>query len=129
MCKLSQFLIVLGLIFLTACTSYQAMLQRKQDTAICLLSCQQARQVCQQACLDNCPRCMRITQQSTLNRYRHYQTEQNIQGEFVRRQLQSYRDPLQCRKMTCDCTADYRVCAQSCTGVIRKHLQIGQSCC
>jgi hypothetical protein len=35
----------------------------------------------------------------------------------VSRDLNSYRDPLQCRKVTCDCLADNNVCKASCRGL------------
>jgi hypothetical protein len=42
--------------------------------------------------------------------------------------LNSYRDPLQCRKVTCNCHADYQVCIQSCSGVIHKQLRVASAC-
>jgi hypothetical protein len=39
------------------------------------------------------------------------------------RGLKSYHDPLQCRKVTCNCPSDFITCNQGCTGVIQKKLR------
>jgi hypothetical protein len=31
--------------------------------------------------------------------------------------------------MSCDCMADFRVCAQACRGKIQKQIQVEKSCC
>lgn len=44
------------------------------------------------------------------------------------RELNSYRDPLQCRKVTCDCLSDFAICKKGCTGVIPTKLQAVPYC-
>lgn len=102
------------IISLTSCVS-------SEQTA-CKIVCQQRLQVCTQSCHNNCPECCLVANQRAARDYRHYQHQQNIQGQNVVRRLNSYRDPLQCHKTTCECPTDYRICIQSCTGKMPKRL-------
>jgi hypothetical protein len=97
--------------------------------AACKMSCQSKLNVCQKTCDNSCLQCAAKANQMTRQSYNRYVNEQCVRGGYLTRQLQSYRDPLQCRKITCECVADYQVCAQACTGVIRKRLQVPLTCC
>jgi hypothetical protein len=97
--------------------------------AACKLSCQSRLNICNQTCDNSCLQCAAKANHSTQRSYQRYVNEQCVRGGYRVRQLQSYRDPLQCRKITCECMADYQVCLQSCTGIIRKRLQVPLTCC
>lgn len=113
---------------MAACASRQAMVENAQTFSQCKQACQQQLEICSRVCHNSCSKCSKNACQGTRKRYNRYQHEQCVRGEFVMRELQSYRDPLQCRKNTCDCQADYRVCVQSCAGKIRKRLQVVPAC-
>lgn len=99
------------------------------EQAACQLSCKTKLNQCRQTCQNNCIRCGDRANQIMRKGYHQYTREECVRGGMITRQLQSYRDPLQCRKPTCNCQADYRVCTQSCTGVIKKRLQVEPVCC
>ena len=69
-----------------------------------------------------------MANQRAAREYSHYKNQQKIQGIGIVRQVNSYRDLLQCRKTTCECPTDYQTCIQTCTGKIPKRLQVAPSC-
>ena len=117
------------MIALSGCASQKAAVESANKQAVCKLSCQQQFKVCNKLCHNNCRECSKSSQCSTAMNYNKYKHEQIVQGGIVGRELNSYHDPLQCRKTTCNCLADYNVCAQSCTGIIHKRLQVAPVCC
>lgn len=121
------------IISLSACTHPwlfrgQHIIVTKKAPAQCLpLTCQQRCEIeadkCHAMCRNNCAQCSAYANQSAKTSYRKYQREKVIEGGTIARQLKSYRDPLQCRKTTCSCKADYQLCISSCGGKIRKQLK------
>ena len=101
----------------------------QQEKRACVKSCETRSLACVKACNKSCEDCEILANQSMKDRYMGYRHDRFVQGRAVARQLQSYRDPLQCRKVTCDCQADYRVCAEACSGKIHKRLQVPEPCC
>lgn len=95
----------------------------------CIAECQTQKAACQSRCSTSCKQCQADADSSMIKRYKTYVHEQCVQGERVALQLQSFRDPLQCRKTSCDCLADHRVCVGACRGTIRKSLQVTPFCC
>lgn len=71
---------------------------------------------------------MRKSINSAMKSYGRYVHEQEVQGGMVIQELKSYRDPLQCRKVSCNCMADYNVCVQGMSGIIHKRLQVNPAC-
>ncbi len=116
---------IILIFFLNGCAHQKPAL----EMAACKQSCQQRLSVCSKTCGNSCLQCEAFASRMTQNSYNKYVNEQCVSGGYLTRQLQSYRDPLQCRKITCECVADYQVCVQSCTGVIRKRLQVPLTCC
>lgn len=92
------------------------------DVAQCKIICKQHIESCQKTCRNNCMQCNEYAASRTANSYRRYVHEQCVRGGLIIRQLNSYHDPLQCAKTTCNCSADYQVCKQSCSGFIHKQL-------
>ena len=117
------------IIALVGCTSHELSVKRADDKVMCKSACQQRFNTCSQVCHNNCRECGQHSAQSTAKNYRKYKHQQCIQGGIIARDLNSYRDPLQCRKITCDCLADYNVCTEACDGIIHKRLQIAPICC
>lgn len=83
---------------------------------------------CTSTCVNNCRACSLESSYNSGKNYTKYVHEQQIQGEIIARELNSYRDPLKCRKITCNCSADLNTCTQGCTGVIHKRLQTVPFC-
>ncbi|MCX7117118.1 MAG: hypothetical protein NTW94_04290 [Legionellales bacterium] len=104
---------------MVACTSPKVSVQRANDRVFCLATCQQKLQHCLKACSNNTAACHRASCQQSRHDYQQYVHEQCVAGGFIVRELNSYHDPLQCRKMTCDCGADYHTCADFCDGTIQ----------
>ena len=114
---------------LAGCASQQASVKRANDRVICQKGCEQQYKICSQVCHNNCKDCNQSSALGTACNYKKYTHEQQIQGGVIARELNSFSDPLQCRKISCDCSADYTVCAESCKGLIHKRLQTAPLCC
>ena|SRR3990167_5919171 len=112
----------LSLVLLMSCTQQLSPGQTVTNSAECNGVCKQHLESCQKTCRNNCIQCNAYAALQTSNSYRRYVHEQCVRGGLVIRRLNSYRDPLQCAKTTCNCSADYQVCKQSCGGVIHKQL-------
>ncbi|KTD26850.1 acyltransferase [Legionella israelensis] len=97
--------------------------------ATCKITCQMKKNDCFKLCKDSCGNCQSRSIFSTRKKYSRYVHEQCVKGEVVARELNSYRDPLQCRKVTCNCCADFDTCIQSCNGIIQKRLKPASKCC
>lgn len=87
------------------------------------MTCVQHVETCKQNCTDNCQNCTVEASNTAAEHFFRYVNDKQIQGGTIDRSLKSYRDPLQCRKVSCNCTSDYITCKQSCTGVVQKRLQ------
>lgn len=110
------------------CAHYKSYVKSSHEQYMCKVTCKQGLVTCMNVCHDNCPQCCLSAKQRTARDYNHYVEQKIIQGEPIVRRLNSYRDPLQCRKTSCDCPTDYRVCIQTCTGTIPKRLQVAPTC-
>lgn len=124
--RLIVFLIVLTQ--LISCTTQHKVLVKVADPKQCLALCTQRFAACQQTCVNNCANCSASSKRSTILNYAKYVHEEQVEGGYVTRSLKSYRDPLQCRKVTCNCYADLSVCEQNCTGIIHKQLRTVPYC-
>ena len=103
--------------------------KQAQEERACITACQMQETTCLRSCRYSCKACEAREHDKMVKRYKTYLHEQCVQGMRTALQLQSFRDPLQCRKTSCDCPADYRVCVGSCRGNIRKRLQVKPFCC
>lgn len=116
--KLAILLLLLVVGTSISCTYHQPTVQERAITAAAISSCQgcckQVLAHCQDHCVNNDRCCRSKGCLATIKSYHQYKKEQCMQGYGVVRRLNSFRDPLQCRKTTCNCMADYRVCMQSC---------------
>lgn len=94
----------------------------------CKSMCAKRLDSCKLSCTDNCPRCSAEATHVAAVNYLNYIHEKEIEGGSILRVLKSYRDPLQCRKVTCNCSADFATCNQGCTGIIQKRLRSAPYC-
>ena len=122
-------MVCFAVIALSACTSHRVSVQQVKARVSCNMGCEERFQQCSQMCDNNCHTCSKSARIKTARHYQQMVREQVIQGGMISRELNSYRDPLQCRKTTCNCQADLTVCLAACTGIIRKRLQVGPACC
>lgn len=106
------FFLIFCLVVLSSCLSMHDM--DKQLFKKCIQQCQKKMHNCLMICQNNCENCVNSSNVTTENSYTRYINEQKIQGIGVIRQLNSYRDPLQCRKHTCNCNLDYKFCSNLC---------------
>ena len=111
-------------ILLVSCASHTTL----ENLAACKNQCELRNQQCQRVCNNDYKHCHASAKHSTNIYYNHYRHEQAVKGAEAVLELQSFHDPLQCLKTTCECSADYRVCKQSCNGKIRKRLQAPSAC-
>lgn len=121
--------IFFSLILLTGCTNFFFHPVNKVPIYSCKVQCLKQLKHCEQVCDNSCGMCVALGKQRVVKNYRHYLQQQIIQGKEVPRDLKSYRDPLQCRKISCNCVADLEQCIQFCTGAIHKRLQVAPTCC
>ena len=127
--KIKFFLIFILSLLMSACVIHRPLTMNTPQFKSCIASCQTRLATCGKLCKNNCPRCKANSRCHTKKHYCKYVHEERVKGGFVARELNSYRDPLKCRKVSCNCQADYSACYQSCGGVIRKQLKVAPTCC
>lgn len=124
-----RFVARIGAIFLcvllTACNTY---VQHQRALNACKLNCKVAMHHCEQSCRNNCQNCTLLANSEAAVHFNQYKHQQQLQGSIVALELQSFKDPLQCRKSTCACSADFEMCAQACQGIIHKRLKVVPPC-
>ena len=120
----------MSLFFLCSCSSVHK--SPKFDTnklELCKSSCLKQFSLCQKSCTNNIAACSCKQHIQTDKSYSKYINEQTVRGGYLTRELNSFRDPLQCSKTTCDCQTDYQMCIQSCSGKIIKPLKNPKNFC
>lgn len=124
-----RLLVLLILFVLSGCHNGDFFGQRpNEEQQNCLQMCIKKAHQCRALCRNNCQHCQRIQAHETKRAWCDYRHERKVMGDVLLRQLNSYKDPLQCQKVTCDCQADAMVCSQSCRGLIRKSLTVPRQC-
>lgn len=111
------------LLSLFGCATDEKIQVNPQSLTLCKMTCVQHLEFCQKNCTNNCPTCSADSSYTSKSNHLKYVHEKQVQGGFNTRGLNSYRDPLQCRKVTCNCTSDFITCNQGCVGVIKKRLR------
>jgi hypothetical protein len=112
--KLSRIIYCTIILGLAGC---QGLLSQHNSQVVeqCGATCAQKLQFCSQNCPDSCANCTCVLQKMAGKNFQKYVYERKVEGKKVMRELNSYRDPLQCRKITCDCVADFVMCKKYCT--------------
>ncbi|MDP3560001.1 MAG: hypothetical protein Q8R79_06625 [Legionellaceae bacterium] len=83
----------------------------------CTAGCQAHLQSCNTTCQNSCVHCQMKREHWVAERYNIYERTQLIRGKSIVLEKASFRDPLACRKSTCDCRIDYKNCHAACRGV------------
>ena len=97
-------------LLLISCVS----LENQRYIRACKDICQQQSLKCQNLCNNDARHCQAIVMDKTLESYSKYVHQQRVQANDIALELQSFRNPLQCKKITCDCLADLRMCVKFC---------------
>lgn len=113
---------------LLSCNSYHINSLTRSKISQCKATCTHRFYSCKKSCVDSCVNCSLSAHATASNHYSQYRHEERLTGGIIARELNSYRDPLQCRKTTCDCIVDLETCNQNCTGIIQKRLKVVHSC-
>lgn len=113
---------------LSSCVTQPKNSTNIQTKEACQKACVTHFEGCKKKCDTNCQTCSINTYRSASSHYAQYINEKKIEGALIARDLNSYRDPLQCRKISCDCVADLNLCHQTCTGLIHKQLRVVPKC-
>lgn len=120
------------ILFLTvglfSCSALQQASMRRMEVAACKTDCLERAKACALSCKDSCAQCLRKVDKKSIRDYHAYVHEECVKEGYVARDLNSYRDPLECRKVSCACQADQHVCISACTGVIQKTLRAPPVC-
>ncbi len=128
MCVYRRLLISLLLILLASCSHYNQYVEKERQLKACHLQCIATLDKCNIQCRNNSRECNVLANMQAASRFKEYKRRQIIQGRIIVEELQSFKDPLQCRKVTCSCQEDFRVCKQSCRGKIYKYLKANAAC-
>lgn len=108
---------------LFGCATSPQKMYKTRGLSQCQQVCVQHLESCQQNCTNNCRNCQEAVTDSAATNFFNYANELQVQGGYINRRLKSYRDPLQCRKVTCNCAIDFNTCNQACTGIVQKKLK------
>lgn len=124
-------LILMGALVMmfSACANLKSNDSNKAPIASCKITCLKQLKTCNSTCKDDCEQCVADANMSFARHYDKFIHQQSVQGGLISRDLNSYRDPLQCVKTTCNCRADFHQCLEACTGIIHKRLQSPLKCC
>lgn len=123
-----RLLCCVALLGLFGCQGMRQNVLTQHAVAQCNITCMQHFEFCRKNCIDNCPACSAASHKKAAEDFEKYVHERQVEGKKVMRELNSYRDLLQCRKITCDCMSDLAICKQGCTGEIPTKLQIVPNC-
>lgn len=126
--NLSRIVVCLLLILTASCSYYSHYVENEQKYKACHLDCLAKKDHCNAICRNNCKECTGLADLQAAKRFKDYKHRRTVQKKLVDLELQSFKDPLQCRKVTCSCQDDFRVCAQACKGKIKKNLKAKAVC-
>lgn len=123
-----RLIVCISIVLMTSCGYYGKFVDNAREKKACHLQCLNALDKCKIQCKNNCRECNVLANMQAASRFIEYKKRQSMQGKMVNEELQSFKDPLQCRKVTCSCQEDYRVCKQSCIGKVYKYLKANPAC-
>ena len=119
----TKWLVFMGIWLLSACSYMQNQHQLFEQQKLSAAHCDQRYQHCKQTCDENEKSCLAKSDARAAVHFARYQHQQNVKGQIVTEEVQAFRDPLACRKATCDCDQDKMMCQQAYRGSIYKRLQ------
>lgn len=116
------------MILTTSCSYYGHYVEKERKYKACHLDCLAKKDHCKAICRNNCAECTGLKDLQAAKRFKDYKHQKTVQKKLVDLELQSFKDPLQCRKVTCSCQDDFSVCVQACKGNIKKNLKAKAVC-
>ncbi|OGV25797.1 MAG: hypothetical protein A3F18_05655 [Legionellales bacterium RIFCSPHIGHO2_12_FULL_37_14] len=126
MFKFGYILIAFMLISLSSCkgtqgehiTPYPKIIERYTPNELRMCSCEnkcRARYAaCVPICRDNCSECQAKAIKLSDARDLNYTWRERVIGKILARERNSFRDPLACTKVSCDCQLDLKNCLKLC---------------
>lgn len=100
----------------------------KDSGRACIDQCKNNFKSCRSQCHDNCTKCQKKANRKAWKNFCDYYSRMKIKGTYRPRDWLSFRDPLACRQVTCNCPADLNACIQQCGGRIKKKLRATPYC-
>lgn len=94
----------------------------------CVVKCEKQRVVCQELCRSSDKDCELSAHRQAQEEYLAYVHRKKVEGAEIMRDLQSFYDPLQCSKTSCDCRSDFEVCYQMCGGKVKHEKRCIANC-
>lgn len=105
---------------MSACVRQVAPPQPPSCENVCLAELHTCAEICQ----NSCPVCQAKSVERARQNNARYVWLQRAQGHIIAREVNSFRDPLSCTKVTCDCEDDFKICKQQCHGQIKPTLKV-----
>jgi hypothetical protein len=126
---LKKYLFILGVILLAGCSAkyekyYTYEFPPSEDGKQCIQQCMKTKDRCLSLCTNDQDLCHKNSWLQADKEYQRYVKERQLVGRSINRDMNSFYDPLQCSKVSCDCESDYRACYRMCGGVVK----VGKRC-
>lgn len=126
--KIMNSFIIIFTMVLVSCAHNPVTTKDRVPLKQCQAMCKQQALQCKKICRNDCAHCQAYVASTAKLSYSKYVNEETVESGVIARDLNSYKDPLKCRKTTCNCAADLHVCLQQCGGVIHKSLKVPPVC-
>lgn len=120
---INSLLVSVCLLMMSACSYYHHYHDRVVAKNACYQDCKVRQWQCAAVCDQDSKLCNAKAEAIAGVHFNHYRHQQCVKGEGMTLELDSFRDPLACLKMSCECKQDYRICVQLCQNDIYKRLQ------
>ena len=127
--KLYMLLVGVICVLFSGCAHFKNSQTLQQNLQFCKQDCRKQLDVCNRKCVNGCRNCTSASNRVVDRNYKGFVHRQTVQGGLLNREPNSYRDPLQCLKMTCDCLGDWTQCVQACQGTLQLHYRVAPTCC
>lgn len=114
MIRLVSRLLMIGFVLFSSACHKHLPSTDANTTLACKQQCAQHLSDCTSTCHNNCASCLNKSVENAHRAFSTYVHEQKLRGCDLSRELNSYLDPLQCRKVTCSCLDDYHTCKAAC---------------
>ena len=130
---ITKILFISIIVLLAACSAkyekyYEFDVPKAQDGAKCVQICHETKTNCSKMCNNDTQLCQRNQLDHATIAYQSYIKERKVEGDVINRDLNSFYDPLQCSKVSCDCERDYRACYKMCGGKVITKQRCVENC-
>lgn len=115
--------IIISVFLLASCAAkyekyYEFQVPKTKPIEQCVQICQKTKDNCSKMCTNDSQLCKKNQMKQAELAYDSYVREMRVAGNGINRDLNSFYDPLQCSKISCDCERDYRACYKMCGGEV-----------